>query len=600
MTNSFSLHADGEYPQNEKPFEFSGDFEFDEWIEADDFMFRVVRRNKNDNSKRTFGFSFVDLTNFALSVQEEMEVKMSESDASIISIHLTGSPQEKLTDFLNELTGVYLGNHLEEKEEVIEKTMTYLDDEVDRIGQLLASSESDIRDYKTRNKITSISHETGLLLDRLTLLEAEEAELTIKQKYYTYLKDFLTDSSDYERLISPMAFGVQDPLLNNLTEELVSLHDQKKTLEEEGKEAHPGYKQIIKKIASHESNILETVEGFETSNEIRLKNIEGQVKELEGETRGIPELEKTLLQKERIYELYEAMFRNLKEKKMEAEISKATLEPDIRVVEPAYLTDKDPILPDPVFTVIGIVLLTAVSTIAFLTIRALLSNKVAEADDVKAAFPTSKFAGSIGLTNIRTPNDLERFPMSGTGEQIRMISSQLQGKVCNVSSYGTGEGKTTIAWLLATSLAQQGKRTLLVDAGLADPRLHKFLHAEEHPGLIEMALGNNGMIDQYFQSTQVDELFLLSAGKIDRPADINKVNEELLVRLLETARGQFDAIVVDSPAIGQFAFSRPLLTLADANLLVVRRGQTGMNDLDDLSRITADIPERKKTGGVQW
>src|SRR5207248_10099666 len=65
-------------------------------------------------------------------------------------------------------------------------------------------------------------------------------------------------------------------------------------------------------------------------------------------------------------------------------------------------------------------------------------------------------------------------------------------RVVVVASCGTGEGRTTVATNLAIALAEANHRTLIVDADLRNPRLHKLFGIENTAGLSDMLLDTKG------------------------------------------------------------------------------------------------------------
>lgn len=125
-----------------------------------------------------------------------------------------------------------------------------------------------------------------------------------------------------------------------------------------------------------------------------------------------------------------------------------------------------------------------------------------------------------------------------------------------ITSTGPGEGKTTVACNLAVSLAQTGRRVLLVDADMRKPRVHSMMKQSQGPGLSE-ALASGGTATQYAVVTAVPNLWLVPAGTIPpNPSDL--LSSEECRRFVESLSESFDWTVIDSP---------PVMAVADASLL---------------------------------
>ncbi len=85
-------------------------------------------------------------------------------------------------------------------------------------------------------------------------------------------------------------------------------------------------------------------------------------------------------------------------------------------------------------------------------------------------------------------------------------------RVVMIASALPGEGKTSLASHLATSLARSGLKTLLLDGDLRSPSMHRVFDLPLNPGLSELLRGEVAF-DEVIVSTAVEELKLITAGK---------------------------------------------------------------------------------------
>ena len=77
-------------------------------------------------------------------------------------------------------------------------------------------------------------------------------------------------------------------------------------------------------------------------------------------------------------------------------------------------------------------------------------------------------------------------------------------RVIMIASTLSGEGKTSLASHLATSLARSGQKTLLIDADLRCPSIHRLFDLTLDPGLSELLRGEVAFED-VIVSTAVEE-----------------------------------------------------------------------------------------------
>jgi capsular exopolysaccharide synthesis family protein len=140
------------------------------------------------------------------------------------------------------------------------------------------------------------------------------------------------------------------------------------------------------------------------------------------------------------------------------------------------------------------------------------------------------------------------------------FSTQGEGhKVIQVTSPDQGDGKSTLASNLAVSIAQSGKRVLLVDADCRRPRQHKVFGVSAAAGLACVMAGTTDS-NSAILPTAVDGLHLLPAGPIPpNPAEL--LTSPRFKDFLDEQRQRYDFVLVDTP---------PLLAVTDPSVVAAR------------------------------
>ena len=160
-----------------------------------------------------------------------------------------------------------------------------------------------------------------------------------------------------------------------------------------------------------------------------------------------------------------------------------------------------------------------------------------------------------------------------------------------VTSASPAEGKSTVAANLAVAHARQGHKTLLVDADLRRPSLHKRFQIPNGGGLASVLLEG---ADWHAAVTAVEgapDLAILPAGAPSRRAtDLVGKN---LVPLLDEAIQSYDLVIVDAPPTLGFAEPLEIATIVDGVIVVARAGETDRKAvssvLASLQRLRANI-----------
>src|SRR5262249_6685814 len=125
-----------------------------------------------------------------------------------------------------------------------------------------------------------------------------------------------------------------------------------------------------------------------------------------------------------------------------------------------------------------------------------------------------------------------------------------------VASSNSGEGKTVTSINLATVIAFQGLRVILVDADLRRPAVHRFLNLKAEDGVSDVLAGQLPL-RAALKPTAVANLQVLTCGaRVPNPAEL--LGSEAMTQLIQALRQEADMVVFDTP---------PCLPVTDAEVL---------------------------------
>jgi capsular exopolysaccharide synthesis family protein len=156
---------------------------------------------------------------------------------------------------------------------------------------------------------------------------------------------------------------------------------------------------------------------------------------------------------------------------------------------------------------------------------------------------------------------------------VRMANAVKPIRRLLITSAGPSEGKTFVASNLAISLAQEGKRVILVDADLRRPQVHKAFGLSNEPGLTNWAVDEKVQMHEVIRSTIVPNLAILTCGIIPpNPAEL--LGSERMTELIKALDEQADIVIYDSPPAATVTDAVILATQMDGVLQVVRAGLT--------------------------
>lgn len=144
-------------------------------------------------------------------------------------------------------------------------------------------------------------------------------------------------------------------------------------------------------------------------------------------------------------------------------------------------------------------------------------------------------------------------------------------KVITLTSAQPGEGKSTTSVNLAISFARAGFRTLLIDADTRNSVMSgTFKSNERYQGLTSFLSGNAELSDVIYDTT-VDNLMVIPAGQVP-PNPTSLIQNDNFKSMIETVRGLYDYVIIDTPPLGLVIDAAILAHHSDASLLVVKAG----------------------------
>lgn len=141
-------------------------------------------------------------------------------------------------------------------------------------------------------------------------------------------------------------------------------------------------------------------------------------------------------------------------------------------------------------------------------------------------------------------------------------------KVIQITSPQARDGKTTLAANLAVSMAQSGKKVVLLDADFRKPRVHQVFGVPSTVGLASVIAGTSSLKEATLP-TAVEGLSVIPCGPRPRnPAEL--LTSPQFQHLLDSLRKEYDFVLLDTPPLLAVSDPSAVAPRVDGVLLVVR------------------------------
>ncbi|HEQ98207.1 MAG TPA: polysaccharide biosynthesis tyrosine autokinase [candidate division Zixibacteria bacterium] len=172
-------------------------------------------------------------------------------------------------------------------------------------------------------------------------------------------------------------------------------------------------------------------------------------------------------------------------------------------------------------------------------------------------------------------------PESSIGTEFRRLLFNLtnnrvlqeKGKSFLITSPSVGEGKSTVSTFLAmTGAIHRPRKTLLIDADLRRPVIHKIFDIDQAKGLCDVIM-KNVKLEDCVKKTEIENLDVITSGRIEgNPTEL--FDSPAIPGIFEAAKFYYELIIVDSAPVVPVTDPIILGTEVDGILLVIKAGAT--------------------------
>jgi len=534
---------------------------------------------KQTPEKYMYYFTFNHLDYLSKGYLKKLEVEKASPLATIINIKFSEKNLDKTITFLNRYLNSFLDENLNKKNNVARSTVKFIDDQISGISDSLVRSESALRNYKSTNQVMDLSFQGQRIYEQMQQIETERANLQVTQRYYNYVINYLKSSDELSGVNPPSSMNVNDPIINQLITTLNDLSTQRATLvagSNPQKNIFLG--QIENKIRVQRQTILENFTGNLNTLTLSLNEIDYRQEKLSKEISKLPRTEMNMVSMQREFNLNDAIYTFLLQKKSEAAISLASNYPDYEIVEPARIITSKIVAPKKVINYMMALLFGLLLPTLYLMIRDFFDDKIRSINDAEYMLHRSVMS-VIYSNNLKSESVVSEFPKSAISESFRNLRSSLflksdheKSRVILITSSQPQDGKSFVSLNLSSSIASVGYKTILIDCDLRRPTLHIKIKEDNSVGLTNYMI-KKASPEEIIRNTAITNLDFISAGPIiPNPSEL--MESGILDNLINYLKEKYDYIIIDTTPVGIVADAILMMKYASKVLLIIRNNYT--------------------------
>ncbi|HET8860538.1 exopolysaccharide transport family protein [Marivirga sp.] len=551
------------------------DFNYNQPYKIKDWQFEITGGNGSASMDQNKYFFIINRKESLVSeYKRRLNISWKQQGSAILNMSMESVIPEKDIEFMKTYYEVVEELGLKEKNQNLENTINFIDEQMAMISDSLIRFQEKIDRLQLENRELTLGSQT--IFVRLNELDEQKAEVLLQERYYNYLKSYI-NKEHATGVFAPSLIGLDAPLLDDLVNEYI----QQKQEDKVHRNSHNFKNPLVNREDSMrkrlEKNIFEALRSYKQVNEERLSKINqksnfllSSMNELQGEMR-------ELNQFQRLYELNQSLFDLFLRRKTEAAISKASATSDYQLIEaPSY--SNNPVRPNSEQNLLIAMAIGFLLPVAFFFIKDFTNPRIMDRDDLDRN-SDMPLLGNIAHKIVDTNTIVKDKPKSLVAESFRAVRANLkylqgkdkkQAKTFMVTSSVSGEGKTFCSLNLAYTLAASGRKTLLIGADMRKPNLTDFIEAYPDRGLSEFLAGYAEK-DEVVIKGETKNLWFVGAGAVP-PNPSELMAGDKMSDFMKALRDEYDAIVIDTSPIGLVADAMELLPYVDHTLLIVRQG----------------------------
>jgi len=584
---TFTASVDGELKNSKviTKIKFEGQGEFGRPFKNGHFNFTLVKKTTNTEVlEGKYKFVFNDLNDATLAYQKMLAVTLKNKKGEIIQCTLEGDEPVKYGEFLNELIAVYIESKLNLQNEVNRRSLDFINSQLSGISDSMNTAGTKYTEFRSRNEIIDLGSETTIVMNKLKEAESERVKYQVQLDYFQNLRSYLSKSVDYKQLVAPSVVGIEDASLNALVLKLGEQYSRRQFMSFSISDSNPAMVNIDKELVQTRNLLNENLRNLIDNAVNTINSLKIREAAIGSQMNKLPKKEQQMINIQRQVDMTSEIYTFLLQKRAEMKIALASSVPDIQIIDKARPETALPIgLSGKIILIIGLIIGLALP-LGIILLYNNLDVHIRTQEDIEdnSLIP---ILGNIIHDQSNAVITVHENPKSIIAESFRALRTNLQfmltepnGKIISIQSTNPNEGKSFISVNLASILAMNNKKVLLIGADLRKPKLHKIFEMSNDHGLSTCLIGHD-TIDEVIFPTSVVNLFLLPAGPIPpNPSEI--LGKPEMKMLIDKVRSGFDYVIIDNAPTILVTDGIIVSQLSDLNIFILRYGVSRKQQLE--------------------
>lgn len=543
----------------------------------------------------TYELIFNNSENIKKWLQDNIEIAKDENQG-IIDLTVKTNHSGKATHILNTLVSQFLIFDREENQEKLQKSISFIDIQLDTFKLNFWQSENKLNNLKQQNNIYSPSDELSAYLSQIQALEIQRQEIEYQLDELRNLKENTSQNISIVQL-SKIEKGSN---ISNLSQKVL----QRNMLLLDYKSDHPSIKALNNQIEHTTREVKQFLYQNIKDNELKLQRFRMQVGQIKSKVNDVSDLSSQYAQFEKESSLKEKFIFDLLDKRNQFMVMKSGILSDYVMLQPPKIAP-DLVAPkSKLLYLLGFISFISLS-LGLVFMRYTLFDKVISLDVIKkrinspilGVIPFEPEAEDHSIKNKKSPLTkivVNNHAKSRIAEAFKKIRASLKyAHASNFKTFATtstisGEGKTFVLTNLASVYAQLGKRVVIVDLDLRKPRIAKSFKLKNHIGMSTILCSHEDY-KQYVQKVDgLENIDFITSGPIP-PNPSELILSHRFDEILNQLKEDYDYVFIDTPPVGLVNESIEIVNKVDIPIYIVRANYSKLEFVNNINIINDQL-----------
>ncbi len=561
-------------------------YKYEERIDLENCSIVIEKTGLYKNAE--YSFELNKYEDIIKNIKDNLSIKPASFKSTVLRITYKDKIAKRAKDFLNTYIQNYLLYSKRNMIETDDKTLGFINQQLDLISGKLDRSENSLQGYKKSHNITDLAAQKKEIIAQLSgfqeQLKNAEVELNVVKNIYQNVRrgDFNSVSSVAK------AYPVLGTMLQRLEDSKLD-KEQKLAIFTQN---HPDVLSLTSGINNIENSILGISKGILDRSKERVYSIKKVVRDYTAKLKKLPKIEQELVKHKRLFTVNDKVYNYLLQKQSELSIEKASTMLNKKVLDFAKMPTR-PLSPRlssilPISAFLGLVL-----ALLHTLFRVIFDTKIKDRYDIIALTDIPIFGMIPFVKNRKNYNSayvLDQ-PNSIVAESFRVIKNNLeytvQDKRCKVilvTSSIPNEGKSTISANLSAVLGMGEKKSIILSLDLRRPELHHKFKLSNKLGMSDVLSNKINIKDVIWENEQFANFNIVTSGGIPpNPAELVASNK--MKEVIDELSLTYDYIILDTPPFEYVSDALSLVRYADVTLFVVKSEFSEEKYIKDIEKL---------------